>query len=141
MTKKTVIFAVLLSFTISTIWISDAAAQMQKEDEFSMFFAVFQKAIADGDKEKVASLTNFDRFAWEGSDSLAKVKGEAAFLKNYDSMFTPMIKEKIAKIKPTKVDKNTYYIRWNDKRNDYYLDFTRKPDEPFRFSGFTFGPA
>lgn len=141
MTKRTVIFAVLLSFTICTIWIADAGAQVKKEDEFSVFFAAFQKAVADGDKEKVASLTNFDRFSWEANDSLAKVKDKTAFLKNYDAMFTPMIKEKIAKTKPTMVDKNTYYIRWNDKRNDYYLDFTRKPDEPFRFNGFTFGPA
>lgn len=141
MMKRTVIFAVLLGLMICTVWVADSAAQIQKEDEFSVFFANFQKAVADGDKEKVGSLTNFNRFSWEANDTLVKVKDKAAFLKNYDSMFTPMIKEKIAKTKPTKVDKNTYYIRWSDKRYDYYLDFTCKPDEPFRFNGFTVAPA
>ena len=141
MMKRAVIFAVLLVLTICTTWIADSAAQAQREDEFSVFFAAFQKAVADGDKEKVASLTNFNRFSWEGNDTIGKVKDKAAFLKNYDSMFTPMIKEKIAKTKPTNVDRNTYYIRWSDKRNDYYLDFTRKPDEPFTFNGFTVTPA
>lgn len=131
----------MLGLTICTIRIADSAAQMQKADEFSVFFAAFQKAVADGDKEEVASLTNFYGFSWEANDALAKVKDKGAFLKNYDSMFTPAIKEKIAKVKPTMVDRNTYYIRWSDKQNDYYLDFTRKPDEPFRFNGFTVGPV
>ena len=115
------------------------AAHIQNNDGFTAFFADFQKAVKAGDKDKVASTVKFDHFDWEASDALRKVKTKEAFLKNYDRMFTPVIKSKIASGKPIKTDEG-YFIMWNTKELEYSLYFFREKDGSYSFLGLTIGP-
>jgi len=65
------------------------------------------------DKEKVANMTDFDDFYWEATGALRLVKTREAFLKNYDKMFTPAIKNKIATAKPKEDEKGYYSFQWH----------------------------
>lgn len=73
-----------------------AADPATKDESFGRFFADFQKAVGSGDKEKVASMINFESFTWEENENLQQVKTKEAFLRNYGEMFTTTIKKKIA---------------------------------------------
>ncbi len=136
--KWLVIISALCLLCVSAV----PTAFAQNEGTFAQFFSELQKAVNAGDKEKVASMINFDNFTWEASDALRQVKSKEAFLKHYDEMFTPIIKAKILKERPTKVDENVYFINWYSKKIEYTLDFTRKKTGgPFRFHGLTVNPA
>jgi hypothetical protein len=143
MTTKRILI-VLLFFFFSAGVLAFAAGPPPKDETFGLFFADFQKAVASGDKEKVAGMINFENFTWEENENLRQVKTKEAFLKNYDAMFTATIKRKIAAAagRPTKVDDNTYFLNWYANGNEYTLDFTRKKGEKiFKFHGLTIGPA
>lgn len=117
-----------------------AAAYAQKGDGFSQFYADFQSAVKAGDKEKVASLTRFDKsFTWEETGALREVKTKEAFLKNYARMFTAVIKSKIATAKPVKTDEG-YYIACHTRDLEYSLYFSHESDGSYRFLGLTVGP-
>jgi hypothetical protein len=131
---------ILLLFFFSAGAFAFAADLTPKDEDFGRFFGDFQKAVASGDKEKVASMINFANFTWEENENLQQVKTKEAFLKNYDAMFTATIKKKIATYKPTKVDDNSYFVDWYIKDSEYSLDFTRKKGESFKFLGLTIGP-
>ena len=135
MQKIVMLFAVLISLLCVA-----AASPTQKDDGFSKFFADFQAAVKAGDKEKVASLTSFDDFYWESTDALRQVKTKEAFLKNYDKMFTPAIKAKIATGTPKKNDQGDYFIIWHTKDTEYGLNFDREKDGSYKFHGHTVGP-
>ena len=88
----------------------------------------------------MASIINFPNFTWEENENLRQVKTREDFLKNYDIMFTPAIKKKIAAAgKPTLVDENTYFLNWYVKDTEYSLEFARKPGESFKFLGLSLG--
>lgn len=143
MTMKQILI-ILLFFFLSAEAFAFAAGPPPKDETFSLFFSDFQKAVASGDKEKLASMINFESFTWEENENLRQVKTKEAFLKNYDAMFTATIKRKIAAAagKPTKVDDNTYFLNWYANGKEYSLDFTRKKGEKiFKFLGLTIGPA
>lgn len=116
-----------------------AAARAQKDDGFRKFYADFQNAVKTGDKESVAGLTNFDHFTWEASDTLRQVKTKADFLKNYDKMFTAVVKNKIASAKPVKADEG-YFILWHTRDLEYSLYFAHEKDGGYSFLGLTVGP-
>ena len=139
MTRKQALTILLLFFSwLGTL--SYAAGPAGKDESFGLFFKDFQKALAADDKEKMASMINFPNFTWEGNESLPQVKTREDFLKNYDRMFTPEIKKKIAAAgKPTFVDKDTYFLNWYVKDTEYSLDFARKASESFKFLGLSLG--
>jgi hypothetical protein len=116
------------------------AAPAQKDEAFSRYYADFQNAVKTEDKEKVASLTDFEGFTWESSDSLRQVKTKEAFLKNYNKMFTSTIKSRLRTAKPEKIDDNSYFINWHTKNLEYSLHFVRQGDDGFRFEGLAVGP-
>jgi hypothetical protein len=116
------------------------AAPAQKDEAFSRYYADFRNAVKTGDKEKVASLTDFEGFTWESSDSLRQVKTREAFLKNYDKMFTSTIKNRLATAKPEKINDDSYLINWRTKNLEYSLHFVRQGDDGFRFEGLAAGP-
>jgi hypothetical protein len=111
----------------------------QKDEGFTRFFTDFQNAVKAGDKEKIAGTIKFDHFDWESSDSLREVKTKEKFLKNYDRMFTPAIKSKIATVKPIKTEEG-YFIMWHTKDLEYSLYFFREKDGGYSFLGLTVGP-
>ena len=115
-------------------------APAQKDEAFSRFYADFQNAVKTEDKEKMASLTDFERFTWEGNDSFRQIKTKEVFLKNYDKMFSSTIKNMIETAKPLKIDDNSYFINWHTKDLEYSLHFNRKGDCGFRFEGLAVGP-
>ncbi|MEN6485853.1 MAG: hypothetical protein ABFD98_13330, partial [Syntrophobacteraceae bacterium] len=115
---------VLLFFFICTASPSTAAVS-QKGEPFSRFYTEFQKAVKADDKEKVAAMIDFDGFTWEETESLRKVRTPEAFLKNYSSMFTPTIKNKIATSKPQRIGDSSYFIIWHTKNTEYSLYFAR----------------
>jgi ketosteroid isomerase-like protein len=135
MQKIAMLFAILISLAGSA-----GSARAQKDDGFSQFFADFQAAVKAGDKEKVASMTSFDDFYWESNDALRQVKTKEDFLKNYDKMFTPAIKAKIATSTPKKNDQGDYFIIWHTKSLEYGLNFDREKDGSYKFHGHTMGP-
>lgn len=116
-----------------------ATAYAQNDDGFARFYADFQNAVKAGDKERVASTIKFDHFDWEASDALREVKTKEAFLKNYDRMFTAVIKSKVATAKPIKTDEG-YFIMWHTKDLEYSLYFFREKDGSYSFLGLTVGP-
>jgi ketosteroid isomerase-like protein len=111
----------------------------QQDDGFKQFYADFQSAVKAGDKEKVASMINFDDFTWESTEALRQVKTKEAFLKNYDKMFTPTIKAKIATGKLDSADGN-YFTIWHTKSLEYSLYFAHQKDGSYTFLGLTMGP-
>ena len=132
-TLSALIWAALLCAT------HQAAEVAQKDDGFRRFYADFQNAVKAGDKEGVARLTNFDHFTWEASDSLRRVKTKEDFMKNYDKMFTQVVKTKIATAKPIKTDEG-YFIEWHTRDLEYSLYFAREKDGSYSFLGLTMGP-
>jgi ketosteroid isomerase-like protein len=135
MQKIVMLFALLISLAGLA-----GAARAQKDDAFSRFFADFQAAVKAGDKEKVASMTSFDDFYWESNDALRQVKTKEDFLKNYDKMFTPAIKAKIATGTPKRNDQGDYFIIWHTKDLEYGINFDRGKDGSYKFHGHTVGP-
>jgi len=131
----------LLSVGFLALWTGGVSVEgyIQNNDGFTAFYANFQKAVKAGDKDKVASTVKFDHFDWEASDALRKVKTKEAFLKNYDRMFTPVIKSKIATGKPIKTNEG-YFIMWNTRDLEYSLYFFREKDGSYSFLGLTIGP-
>ena len=114
-------------------------AEVQKDEAFKKYFADFQAAVKAGDKEKVASLVKFDQFTWEASPALQKIKTKEEFLKNYDKMFTPTIKNKIATGKLDSSEGN-YFIIWHTANSEYSLYFGHMEDGTYAFLGLTIGP-
>ncbi|HZS45482.1 MAG TPA: hypothetical protein VFC63_10300 [Blastocatellia bacterium] len=110
-----------------------------QDDGFKQFYSDFQSAVKAGDKDKVASMINFDSFTWESSDAMRQVQTKEAFLKNYDRMFTPTIKAKIATGKLDSADGN-YFIIWHTKSEEFSLYFARGKDGSYKFEGYMVGP-
>jgi len=131
----------LLSVGLLVLWVGavGATTRMHNDNGFTMFFADFQNAVKAGDKERIANTIKFDHFDWEASDAFRGVKTKEAFLKNYDRMFTPVIKNKIATGKPIKTDEG-YFIMWHTKDLEYSLYFFREKDGGYSFLGLTVGP-
>jgi hypothetical protein len=132
----------ILALIAMLIWLPGTvgASPAQKDDGFSKFYADFQAAVKAGDKEKVASMTSFDDFYWESTDALRQVKTKEAFLKNYDKMFTPAIKARIATSTPKNNEKGYYFIIWHTKDLEYGLNFDPQKDGGYKFHGLTVGP-
>ena len=135
MHKIVVLIAMLISLPYA-----GAASPARKDDGFSKFYADFQAAVKAGDKDKVASMTSFDDFYWESTDALRNVKTREDFLKNYDKMFTPAIKAKIATSVPKSNDKGDYFIIWHTRSLEYGLSFYKEKDGGYKFHGHTVGP-
>lgn len=133
------LIAILLS-SWACIGFSAAAFPSEEDRTFSHFYADFQKAVKTGDKEKVAGLTDFAGFTWEGNDKLQRIKTKEAFIKNYDSIFTSAIKDRVATSKPVKIDDDSYFISWQTGNLEYSFHFLRNQDESFRFEGLSAGP-
>jgi hypothetical protein len=114
-------------------------AKMQKDDGFKKYYAEFQAAVKADDKEKVASLIRFDKFTWEASPELQKIKTKEEFLKNYPKIFTPTIKTRIATGKLESSEGN-YFIIWQTKNSEYSLYFAHFEDGSYGFLGLTIGP-
>jgi predicted GH43/DUF377 family glycosyl hydrolase len=131
----------LLSVGLLLLWVGgvNAWTHVQNNDGFSRFYVEFQNAVKASDKETVAGTIKFDHFDWEASDALRAIKTKEAFLKNYERMFTPVIKSKIATGKPIKTDEG-YFIMWHTKDLEYSLYFFREKDGSYSFLGLTVGP-
>lgn len=99
--KKTIIlfafFAVFTTFANAQTKVSDQKA-------FDLFFKAFKTAVAKGNKNAVASMTNFPFYDNTGEvmfpDNKLEFKSKAAFIKNYDKIFTESVKKAIANEKP-----------------------------------------
>jgi len=118
----------------------ETMSRAAQDDGFAKFYAEFQAAVKAGDKEKVASMTDFDDFYWEATDALRHVKTREAFLKNYEKMFTPAIKNKIATAKPKKDEKGYYSIQWHTTNFEYGFEFKPQKDGGYKLEGYTVGP-
>src|SRR5215510_2611045 len=135
--RRLILLGFLMIGFSATVTPMSRAAQ---DDGFAKFYAEFQAAVKAGDKEKVASLTDFDDFYWEATDALREVKTREAFLKNYDKMFTPAIKNKIATAKPKKDEKGYYSIEWHTPNTQYGFEFKPEKDGSYKLEGYTVGP-
>ena len=135
--QKVMLAILVIAGCIGTARNSAAAAQ---GDGFAKFFAEFQAAVKAGDKEKVANMTSFDDFYWEATDATREIKTREAFLKNYERLFTPAIKNKIATAKPTKGADGYYDIIWHTASTQYGFDFQPQKDGSYKFKGYTVGP-
>jgi len=114
-------------------------AEVQQEEAFKKFYAEFQAAVKAGDKEKVASMIKFDKFTWEASPALQKIKTKEEFLKNYEKMFTATIKNKIATGKVDSSEGN-HFIIWHTTNSEYSLFFGHMDDGSYAFLGLSVGP-
>src|SRR5215813_5546652 len=136
MRRQILLTVLLIGFCVTVA----AASRAAQDDGFAKFYAQFQAAVKAGDKEKVASMTDFDDFYWEATDALRQVKTREAFLKNYDKMFTPAIKNKIATAKPKKDEKGYHSIEWHTTNTQYGFEFKPEKDGSYKLEGYTVGP-
>jgi hypothetical protein len=135
--QKVVLLMLVMAGCIGTVRVAAHAAQ---DDGFAKFFAEFQAAVKAADKEKVANMTSFDDFYWEATDATRNIKTREAFLKNYDRLFTPAIKNKIATAKPKKGNDGYYDIIWHTTDTQYGFDFQPQKDGGYKFKGYSVGP-
>lgn len=101
MKKSTILLLLLVTIGVTV----NAQTSATDKKAFNTFFNAFKKAVAANDKNAVAAMVNlpfYDRTAEVFSDSVisAESKSRAAFLKNYDLIFTKSVKAAIAKGKP-----------------------------------------
>jgi len=138
--QKVMLTILVIAGCIGWVGTTTAAKAAGQRDGFAKFFAEFQAAVKAGDKEKVANMTSFDDFYWEATDSTREIKTREAFLKNYERLFTPAIKNKIATAKPTKGADGYYDIIWHTASTQYGFDFQPQKDGSYKFKGYTVGP-
>jgi hypothetical protein len=115
------------------------AAQQPQDEAFTAFYEEFRDAVKFAEKNRVAGLTDFEKFTWEANEDF-KVKDRASFLENYNDMFTAAIRDRIETADPVKIDDNSWSINWRMQGTEYSLRFYRKGKGGFRFSGLAVGP-
>lgn len=115
------------------------AAQQPQDEAFTRFYEEFRDAVKFADKNRIADLTDFEKFTWEANEDF-KVKDRKSFLENYDDMFTAAIRDRIETADPVKIDDNSWFINWRMRDTEYSLHFYRKGKDGFRFSGLAVGP-
>jgi hypothetical protein len=135
--QRTILLTLLVIGYVGNLAMMGRAGQ---DGGFAKFFTEFQAAVKAGDKEKVANMIDFNDFTWEATDALREVKTREAFLKNYDRMFTPAIKNRIATGRPKEGAKGNYTITWHTTNTEYGFDFLLQKDRSYKFLGYTVGP-
>jgi hypothetical protein len=113
-------------------------AAFSGEPDFPAYYAAFQKAVASGDKNALADMSQFEGFTWEADGG--PVRDRAVFLQRFGRLFTPAIKKAVATGKPAKVDDDRYCLIWHGKGLEYSFYFIRRQDGGFAFLGLTAGP-
>jgi len=138
MARKLPLFAILIC---AALCIGAAADRAPAADgAFGPFLKDFKKAVAAGDRGKVAAMIDFERFAWESDERFRDVKDKKAFLANYGRMFTTEIKRRIERSVPIRVDDDSYYISWRTKAGEFAIHFTRVAGRGFLCEGLAVGP-
>ena len=127
-----------LALVFGLFLLSGPAVSQVKGDGFAEFFKGFQEAVAKNDKDKVAALSGFPHFNWE--EGLGDDVSRETFLKNFEKLLTPEIRQKIAEGKFYKTDRGDYLKDWKHKGDQYTLVFDRQPSGDFKFSGLLVGP-
>lgn len=117
-----------------------AAPPAAKGDEaFNLFYESFRDAVSAGDRNKVADLTDFEKYTWEANEDF-KVNNRETFLENFNDMFTREIMNRIETADPIKIDDNSWFVKWRMQDSEYSLHFYRKGKDGFKFSGLAVGP-
>ncbi len=138
MTKRLPLLAILIC---AALCIGAAADRTAATDgAFGPFYKHFKKAVAAGDRGKVAAMIDFERFTWESDERFREVKGKDAFLANYGRMFTTEVKRRIERSVPIRVDDDSYYISWRMKTGEFAIHFTRAAGRGFLCEGLAVGP-
>ena len=132
---------ILLIIIVLVIGIGVAGAKpiRQTGDKFTQFLTEFKAAVAKDDKEKLYTMVSPDKFLWEGLNK-GFIDSKDKFMKNYPSMFTKAIKEKITSGKLVKFQGGNYSIEWTEKEVDYSLDFIPEKDGSYKFYGLSVTP-
>jgi len=118
-----------------------AQTKPEYEAPFKKALASLQAALNQNNQDKVAELCAFPKFFWETPD-LGDDLTREVFTKNFQKMFTPEIRQKIAggKFKQNPMS-GDYALEWNKKYDNYILIFVRQPDGSYKFGGLAVGPA
>ena len=136
--SRMTLLAILICAALCVGAAADRAAAA--DGDFGLFYKAFKKALAAGNKEKVAAMIDFERFTWKPDERFRDVKDQKAFLANYGRMFKPEIKRRIERSVPIRVDDNSYYISWRTKDGEFAIRFTRTAGKGFLCEGLAFGP-
>ena len=97
--SRQIFFLVCALTLLSAQYIVNAEEGRAKAESFATFWAGFKSAVAKNDKEAVVAATHLPSF------KLSK----AAFLKNYQALFTREVKKCFASAKPVR-DRDTYSV-------------------------------
>jgi hypothetical protein len=65
--------------------------------EYRYWMLKLQKVVKEDDRKMLADTMVFYPFLWNKPDGPIQIKNKSEFLKNYDEIMTPQLKEKIAK--------------------------------------------
>lgn len=151
--KKTIIL-----FTFFAVFATFVNAQTKLSDQkaFDIFFKAFKTAVAKGNKNAVASMTNFPFYDRTGEvfDDTNKLefKNKAEFIKNYDKIFTESVKLAIANKKPyTKIkgennpgggpELGEFQLDNDDAGNDRQSPlYFKKVNGKYKLAGITYNP-
>src|SRR5215831_1609715 len=117
-----------------------AQGKTPEDPQFKKVLTAVQEAVAQNAPEKVADLSNFPKFSWE-LPGLGDDLSRDTFLKNYQKIFTPEIKAKLATGKFHPTQNRDYALEWNKKTENYILIFERQTDGSYKFAGLAVGSA
>jgi hypothetical protein len=129
---------ILLASCLSAAILSLHAGQ---DDTFAKFYKEFRSSVEAGDKDKVASMIDFDNFRWDRDDNRGKIETKGSFLKYYYRLFSQTVKTNIAAVAPIKDESGDYQITWlaagaqYDVRLVYSLSFRRAADGSYKLAG------
>jgi hypothetical protein len=122
---KKIIFLFVLgigSWSLSPLFAKENPAELAS---FKKVLVEVQQGVAQNNPEIVAALSNFPKFYWEDQgfgDNLSK----DTFMKNYEKMFTPEVKAKLAAAKYHRTENGDYAIEWQRKTTGYILVFEKQ---------------
>jgi len=131
----------LAGFLVLNAGRSFADPKLGDEAQFKKALAGVQTALSQNDAEKVAAWCTFPKFSWE-LPGLGDDLSREAFSKNFQKIFTPEIRQKLATGKFQQLQSSgDFTLEWNKKNDNYILIFEKQSDGSYKFGGLAVGPA
>ena len=141
--------------------LGDTCTQLPTTNDFERFWREFQSAVRSRDKDKLFPMMHTCGFVWWGEQlTLRSVhwipgrdatlqavsgalifEGREDFDKNYDRIFTKVIRAKILNGVPWQEDEGRHAVSWETGRDETYsLRFERLDGVGYKFTGLEWEP-
>ena len=118
--------------------------------QFGPFWLDLQNAVRQEDRQRLFELTRDSYFMWSPHRlELAKhgyqgfyywICTREEFDRNYDEIFSPVIRSRILSQSPERQFAGDYVLEWRDRKATYMLYFDLDPYGDYKYSGLQLGP-